>query len=1299
LLCPDWKEKIYTRLERRREKLEKKLKEVYIPKIKECEKRMKHFKSVFCIFLIFLLSTAFLFADEKIRIEDKRMEFLEPSVKTGITAKKFPIKHFSAEVIENGPILGGFDRRDAPWSANILASDGWGQDDPDQHTSMAIGPDGAVYVAYAAMYQGGTDWDFGIARSADNGQSWSSNALGTASDERNPDIAVDGEGYVWIFCTLDDGSQGKRAFTRSDIPNSIGFSSIYSFAGVAGDYYIDPSAWAFGGEGSADLHVFVAWSYDDGANDDQMHIMYNDPVGQWSTWTMGSFPEDGDTDMNPDVAISTNNVIMANIEDVSGADQELRIWYLDIGSVWTGGGWGIWEYTIAGDDAYPSIFATGTNVFVTFQNDAGAGNWDVIHGNSADDGGTWDIGAYVANTANAERYPRVSGLSDITGVVYLEGSNVRFRQSGSLGQAGTWEPDISLDPERVTDQDAADESVRSASVFHTGVAWVATWVDDRNFGSKGLDIWSSYRDVGVSQISTNPPTPDSFIYFDYTSGKGFGTLSYITKYCERVYNPVLSEGVLEKIQKAHDNDLIGVLITMRKQVSTDYLLAMAAPMKRREARDFVWKELRKYADGTQEGLLEYLNQKKSDGKATRISSIFTGNRIGVRATKDVISEISKRSDVGWITPEVPVSLLNDTRMGTASGNMEPRSVEANLVSINADAVWASGYTGAGVIVGQLDTGANHAHNDLNDHLWSGAGYPNGGYDFENGDTDPSDDNGHGSLTAGFICGDGTNSDTTGVAPDATIMILRTSTNVDMHNAVDFALSGGSGAGSPADVLQSSVGFERGQFGTSAAWETMKNEFRVDAIDVLAAGNCWTYAAGNGNSFVGGHYNAPDDIIVAANCPPPWLHPDQTLVGGKTAVIAAGATNNARSRTAWSSFGPAEWDNSSYADYPYAQPFNMGLLRPDIMVPGSNLTSLARIGQGYSSGNSGTSFSAPQLAGAVALMLSKDGSLTPARIDSILENTTRPVISSDPPGKDSLNGSGFLDIEAACLGIGNAKKAILWVKNDPTATGYLIVTNITHKQPWVLKVEPTSFSVAPDDSQAVDVWADTTGFGLPDGISYDTLFIVSNSQSKTTTAVEVRLEKGILKISMTSLTATAYVGKIALNWRTASEYNVEAWQIVRSEVADGDYTMIGMLPGNGTTSQPHSYSFTDSDVVGGRRYYYKLISIDNMGTTAYGPVSAVAKAGPVISSLALSSNPAKNVGIRFNLSKNALVSLKIYDITGRLVKTLVNGMMNPDAYNIVWNGSNNNGKHTGCGVYFIKMDAAGEKSTLKVTLLK
>jgi len=61
-------------------------------------------------------------------------------------------------------------------------------------------------------------------------------------------------------------------------------------------------------------------------------------------------------------------------------------------------------------------------------------------------------------------------------------------------------------------------------------------------------------------------------------------------------------------------------------------------------------------------------------------------------------------------------------------------------------------------------------------------------------------------------------------------------------------------------------------------------------------------------------------------------------------------------------------------------------------------------------------------------------------------------------------------------------------------------------------------------------------------------------------------------------------------------------------------------------------------------------------------------------------------IRFDVLKNSLVTLKIYDILGREVKTLVNNQLNNGRYSVTWNGDNNSGERVSSGIYFYRMEA-------------
>jgi tetratricopeptide (TPR) repeat protein len=74
-------------------------------------------------------------------------------------------------------------------------------------------------------------------------------------------------------------------------------------------------------------------------------------------------------------------------------------------------------------------------------------------------------------------------------------------------------------------------------------------------------------------------------------------------------------------------------------------------------------------------------------------------------------------------------------------------------------------------------------------------------------------------------------------------------------------------------------------------------------------------------------------------------------------------------------------------------------------------------------------------------------------------------------------------------------------------------------------------------------------------------------------------------------------------------------------------------------------------------------------------------------------------IRFQLPARCNVSLFIYDVTGREVKTLVSGDMDAGNYSVVWNGEDSEGRPVASGVYIVRMQAGYFTQTQKAVLLK
>lgn len=74
-------------------------------------------------------------------------------------------------------------------------------------------------------------------------------------------------------------------------------------------------------------------------------------------------------------------------------------------------------------------------------------------------------------------------------------------------------------------------------------------------------------------------------------------------------------------------------------------------------------------------------------------------------------------------------------------------------------------------------------------------------------------------------------------------------------------------------------------------------------------------------------------------------------------------------------------------------------------------------------------------------------------------------------------------------------------------------------------------------------------------------------------------------------------------------------------------------------------------------------------------------------------------IKYSLPKSSRVELKVYNIYGRLIKTLVNELQKPGYYAVGWNGSDNAGKEVSNGIYLYRLEAGEYTETRKVVLMR
>jgi hypothetical protein len=183
----------------------------------------------------------------------------------------------------------------------------------------------------------------------------------------------------------------------------------------------------------------------------------------------------------------------------------------------------------------------------------------------------------------------------------------------------------------------------------------------------------------------------------------------------------------------------------------------------------------------------------------------------------------------------------------------------------------------------------------------------------------------------------------------------------------------------------------------------------------------------------------------------------------------------------------------------------------------------------------------------------------------------------------------------------------------------------------------------------------------------------------------------LPVELTSFQAVPGNGEVTLVWTTASERNLDFFQISR----DGEVTT-EVTATNSPTG--HTYSFVDRGLVNGQRYEYQLAAYEMDGTVhLFAPQSATPAAG-IVTEYALHQNYPNpfnpSTSIAYAVKDAGLVTLKVYSIDGREVATLVNGVLPAGAYTV-----NFDAKDLASGVYLYKLEVNGYSATHKMVLMK
>ncbi len=222
-----------------------------------------------------------------------------------------------------------------------------------------------------------------------------------------------------------------------------------------------------------------------------------------------------------------------------------------------------------------------------------------------------------------------------------------------------------------------------------------------------------------------------------------------------------------------------------------------------------------------------------------------------------------------------------------------------------------------------------------------------------------------------------------------------------------------------------------------------------------------------------------------------------------------------------------------------------------------------------------------------------------------------------------------------------------------------------------------------------------GFGLIDTVACPNMTCGDGPAAHFLGEVEdYILEDAQLAVELRSFEAIPGDRMVTLRWSTASESDNDHFEILR------DGRAVSNVDGAGNSSTTRHYVWQDEHLQNGTLYTYSLIAVDMNGTR---DELATATASPshdaaVITEYALHQcypNPFNPTTIiTFDIVENGFVSLKVYNLMGQEVATVLRETMDVGRYAITFDSSN-----LPSGVYVYRLDVNDFSATKKMVLMK
>ncbi|NUN10801.1 MAG: T9SS type A sorting domain-containing protein [Ignavibacteriaceae bacterium] len=263
---------------------------------------------------------------------------------------------------------------------------------------------------------------------------------------------------------------------------------------------------------------------------------------------------------------------------------------------------------------------------------------------------------------------------------------------------------------------------------------------------------------------------------------------------------------------------------------------------------------------------------------------------------------------------------------------------------------------------------------------------------------------------------------------------------------------------------------------------------------------------------------------------------------------------------------------------------------------------------------------------------------------------------------------------------------------------LMSGELTHTAPKSPDNNTVTFSfqyTAPATTGNVTLYANGNSVNDNGGSDGDSWNFASNKVISVT---------NIIPVELSSFSSSVTGSDVTLTWSTATETNNKGFIIEKlrvnplgdEELKEGEWENIGFAAGSGTSTEKRSYTFTDKNVLAGV-YKYRLVQTDFDGSSKIyvlaGEVDITTVSGfELAQNYPNPFNP--ETKISFSLPSQENVVIKLYNMAGQEISTLVNSRMDAGNHSLTLCADG-----LSSGVYLYKMTAGGFTSTKKLSILK